>query len=93
MKEQQIRKQFRDAVRIQTRQYKALQQQLLLQVPKTEQRELIQRLKEEQKRKLALLSEQYEANIATMIEGQTVCLSSLSLSPNVQYFTVHFCCR
>lgn len=71
-KELQIRQQFRQAVKTQTRQYKLLKMQLLQQLPKDEHRDVMARLKEEQKRKLALLADQYEATIGEMMEKQTV---------------------
>ena len=57
-KELQIRKQFRETCKTQTRQYKALKAQILQTTPKDEQKAVIKKLKEEQQRKLALLGEQ-----------------------------------
>lgn len=70
----QIRKQFRETCKIQTRQYKALKAQILQTTPKDEQKEVIKKLKEEQRRKLALLGEQYEASIAEMLQKQSIRL-------------------
>lgn len=57
-KELQIRKQFRETCKTQTRQYKALKAQILQTTPKDEQKAVIKKLKEEQQRKLALLGDQ-----------------------------------
>lgn len=54
----QIRKQFRETCKTQTRQYKALKAQILQTTPKDEQKAVIKQLKEEQHRKLTLLGEQ-----------------------------------
>lgn len=73
-KEMQIRKQFRETCKIQTRQYKALKSQILATTPKDEQKTVIKKLKEEQRRKLALLGEQYEQSIAEMLQKQSIRL-------------------
>lgn len=57
-KELQIRKQFRETCKTQTRQYKALKAQILQTTPKDEQKAVIKKLKEDQQRKLTLLGEQ-----------------------------------
>lgn len=57
-KELQIRKQFRETCKTQTRQYKALKAQILQTTPKEEQKAVIKKLKEEQHRKLTLLGDQ-----------------------------------
>lgn len=68
----QIRKQFRETCKIQTRQYKALKAQVLSTTSKEEQKTVIKKLKEEQRRKLALLGDQYEQSIAEMLQKQSV---------------------
>uniref|UniRef100_T1J5D9 Large ribosomal subunit protein P2 n=1 Tax=Strigamia maritima TaxID=126957 RepID=T1J5D9_STRMM len=73
-KELQIRKQFRDTCKIQTRQYKALKNQILQSTPKEDQKSVNKRLKEEQMRKLAILGEQYEQRIAEMLQKQSIRL-------------------
>uniref|UniRef100_A0A1B6LLJ8 non-specific serine/threonine protein kinase n=1 Tax=Graphocephala atropunctata TaxID=36148 RepID=A0A1B6LLJ8_9HEMI len=73
-KEMQIRKQFRETCKIQTRQYKALKAQILATTPKDEQKTVIKKLKDEQRRKLALLGEQYEQSIAEMLQKQSIRL-------------------
>uniref|UniRef100_A0A915CUD8 non-specific serine/threonine protein kinase n=1 Tax=Ditylenchus dipsaci TaxID=166011 RepID=A0A915CUD8_9BILA len=75
-KETQIRKQFRQAVKIQTRQFKAYQTQMVNTVPREEQKELLNRLKDEQNRKIAALADQYENTIERMVTDQTVKLES-----------------
>lgn len=57
-KELQVRKQFRETCKTQTRQYKALKAQILQNTPKEDQKAVIKKLKEEQHRKLALLGDQ-----------------------------------
>ncbi|CAD6197439.1 unnamed protein product [Caenorhabditis auriculariae] len=76
LKEQQIRKQYRQAVKTQTRQFKLWQTQLLQSVAREEQKEVSARLKEEQTRKLALLGSQYESQIKNMVKETTVKLES-----------------
>ena len=71
-KEVQIRKQYRETCKIQTRQFKALKQQIQQTTPKEEQKGLLKRLKDDQKRKLALLGQQYEHSIAEMLQKQSV---------------------
>lgn len=62
-KELQIRKQFRETCKTQTRQYKALKAQILQTTPKEEQKAVIKKLKEEQHRKLTLLGDQVRSNL------------------------------
>lgn len=57
-KELQIRKQFRETIKTQERQYKALKAQILQTTHKDEQKAVIKRLKEDKQRKLTLLGEQ-----------------------------------
>lgn len=68
----QIRKQFRETCKTQTRQYKVLKSQVLATTTKDEQKTVIKKLKEEQRRKLALLGEQYEQSINEMLQKQSV---------------------
>uniref|UniRef100_A0A0N4ZFZ5 non-specific serine/threonine protein kinase n=1 Tax=Parastrongyloides trichosuri TaxID=131310 RepID=A0A0N4ZFZ5_PARTI len=75
-KEILIRKQFRHAVKVKTKQFKNYQNQLLATVPKEEQKELINKLKEEQKRKIAALADEYEKSIGNMVSEQTVQLET-----------------
>ncbi|MCJ8740101.1 hypothetical protein PDJAM_G00054910 [Pangasius djambal] len=73
-KEIQIKKQFQETCKIQTRQYKALKNQLLESTPKTEHKTMLKRLKEEQTRKLAILAEQYDHSINDMLSTQALRL-------------------
>jgi thousand and one amino acid protein kinase len=73
-KEVQIRKQFRETCKIQTKQYKALKAQYLATVPREQQKAVIAALKEERIRKLAALGEQYEQSIAEMLQKQSLRL-------------------
>jgi len=57
-KELQIRKQFRETCKTQTKQYKRYKAQVLQTTPKEQQKEVIKQLKEEKHRKLTLLGEQ-----------------------------------
>ena len=72
VKESQIKKQFHDTVRIQQRQYKQYQKQIVSTVPKDRYRDLLKQSKEEQMRKIAMLAMQYERTIADMAQQQTV---------------------
>lgn len=69
-----VRKQFRETCKVQTKQYKALKAQILLNTPKENQKAVIKKLKEEQRRKLALLGDQYEQSIAEMLQKQCIKL-------------------
>ncbi|XP_053362923.1 LOW QUALITY PROTEIN: serine/threonine-protein kinase TAO1 [Clarias gariepinus] len=73
-KEVQIKKQFQETCKIQTRQYKALKNQLLESTPKAEHKTMLKRLKEEQTRKLAILAEQYDHSINDMLSTQALRL-------------------
>ncbi|XP_054731422.1 serine/threonine-protein kinase Tao isoform X2 [Anastrepha obliqua] len=70
-KELQIRKQFRETCKTQTKQYKRYKAQILQTTPKEQQKEVIKQLKEEKHRKLTLLGEQYEQSIADMFQSQS----------------------
>ncbi|GMS90949.1 hypothetical protein PENTCL1PPCAC_13124 [Pristionchus entomophagus] len=76
LKEALIRKQYRQAVKTQTRQFKVWQTQLLAAASKEEQKEISVRLKDEQKRKLAMLGVQYESQIESMVQEKTVKLEA-----------------
>lgn len=68
----QIRKQFRETCKIQTRQYKALKAQILQSTPKEQQKAVIKQLKEEKHRKLTLLGDQvcfFEIKINKIIKS------------------------
>lgn len=84
----QIRKQFRETCKIQTRQYKALKAQILSSTCKEDQKAVIKKLKEEQRRKLALLGDQYEQSIAEMLQKQSVSLYVRSSSKWSQLFVI-----
>ncbi|XP_064207485.1 serine/threonine-protein kinase TAO1 isoform X1 [Anguilla rostrata] len=73
-KELQIKKQFQDTCKIQTRQYKALRNHLLETTPKSDHKAVLKRLKEEQTRKLAILAEQYDHSINEMLSTQALRL-------------------
>uniref|UniRef100_A0A8C7KS58 non-specific serine/threonine protein kinase n=1 Tax=Oncorhynchus kisutch TaxID=8019 RepID=A0A8C7KS58_ONCKI len=73
-KELQIKKQFQDTCKIQTRQYKALRNHLLESTPKSDHKAVLKRLKEEQTRKLAILAEQYDHSINEMLSTQALRL-------------------
>lgn len=81
-KELQIRKQFRETCKTQTRQYKALKSQILHTTPKEEQKAVIKKLKEEQHRKLTLLGEQVCARIFLQLYGK---MSNFEISFGFQY--------
>ncbi|XP_050808298.1 serine/threonine-protein kinase TAO2 isoform X5 [Gopherus flavomarginatus] len=73
-KELQIKKQFQDTCKIQTRQYKALRNHLLETTAKSEHKGILKRLKDEQTRKLAILAEQYDHSINEMLSTQALRL-------------------
>uniref|UniRef100_A0A8B9JFI2 non-specific serine/threonine protein kinase n=1 Tax=Astyanax mexicanus TaxID=7994 RepID=A0A8B9JFI2_ASTMX len=73
-KELQIKRQFQDTCKIQTRQYKALRNHLLETTPKSDHKAVLKRLKEEQTRKLAILAEQYDHSINDMLSTQALRL-------------------
>lgn len=71
--EMQIKKQFQDTCKVQTKQYKALKNHQLEVTPKSEHKTILKSLKDEQTRKLAILAEQYEQSINEMMASQAVC--------------------
>ncbi|KAM9745004.1 serine/threonine-protein kinase TAO2 isoform 2-T2 [Menidia menidia] len=73
-KELQIKNQFQETCKIQTRQYKALRNHLLESTPKSDHKAVLKRLKEEQTRKLAILAEQYDHSINDMLSTQALRL-------------------
>lgn len=89
-KELQIKKQFQETCKIQTRQYKALRAHLLETTPKAQHKSLLKRLKEEQTRKLAILAEQYDQSISEMLSSQAV-VSSILLSQRFREHLEHMC--
>lgn len=71
-KEQEIRRQYRDAIKTQMKQYKLLKEQLLTKTSKADQKALLAKLKEDQDRRVAMLSEQYEHSISEVAKHQNV---------------------
>lgn len=84
LKEQDIRKQFRDAVRTQTKQYKLLKEHVLLKTPKAEQKSVLEKLKGDRMRRLAMLGEQYEQSINQFARHQNVRLDSTQLAEETE---------
>ncbi|XP_003385862.1 PREDICTED: serine/threonine-protein kinase TAO3-like [Amphimedon queenslandica] len=80
LKRQQIKGQFNDTVKIQTRQYKSLQKQLQSTLPKEQHREVLRHTKEEQMRKMSMLAMQYERTINEVLQQQTVMLDEAQLA-------------
>uniref|UniRef100_A0A671YH75 non-specific serine/threonine protein kinase n=1 Tax=Sparus aurata TaxID=8175 RepID=A0A671YH75_SPAAU len=78
-KELQIKRQFQDTCKIQTRQYKALRNHLLENTPKSDHKAVLKRLKDEQTRKLAILAEQYDHSINDMLSTQAKLHLKMSL--------------
>ncbi|XP_073097787.1 LOW QUALITY PROTEIN: serine/threonine-protein kinase TAO1-like [Manis javanica] len=70
----QIKKQFQDTCKIQTRQYKALRNHLRETTPKSERKAVLKRLKREHTRKLAILAEQCDHSIREMLSTQALRL-------------------
>lgn len=73
--ELQIKKQFQDTCKVQTKQYKALRHHQTEVTPKAEHKVVLKTLKDEQTRKLAILAEQYEQSINEMMASQAVSSS------------------
>ena len=71
-KELQIKRQFQDTCKIQTRQYKGRRNHLLETTPKSDHKAVLKRLKEEQTRKRAILAEQYDHSINDLLSTQAV---------------------
>lgn len=71
-KEQEIRRQFQETMKIQHKQYKIHRDNAIAKLPKVEQKDALKKLKEEQTRRLAMLAQQYENTIAEMAEHQNV---------------------
>ncbi|XP_058491935.1 serine/threonine-protein kinase TAO3 isoform X1 [Solea solea] len=72
--ELQIKKQFQDTCKVQTKQYKALRHHQMEITPKSEHKTVLKALKDEQTRKLAILAEQYEQSINEMMASQALRL-------------------
>ncbi|KAI6653505.1 Serine/threonine-protein kinase TAO1-like isoform X1 [Oopsacas minuta] len=72
LKENQIKRQFTEVARLQMRQYKMLEKQLLQDVPKHERGEVLKQAKEERNRKLLQLEAQYQKSIEEMLNQQTL---------------------
>ncbi|MBN3290875.1 TAOK3 kinase, partial [Polypterus senegalus] len=72
--EMQIKKQFQDTCKVQTKQYKALRNHQLEVSSKCEHKTILKALKEDQTRKLAILAEQYEQSINEMMASQALRL-------------------
>lgn len=75
--ELQIKKQFQDTCKVQTKQYKALRHHQMEVTPKAEHKTVLKALKDEQTRKLAILAEQYEQSINEMMASQAVSRETL----------------
>lgn len=73
-REMHIKKQYRNAIKTQTLQYKALQKQILEKTPREKHKELTKQLREEKMRKMADLSLQYDQSISEMLQRQTLKL-------------------
>lgn len=72
--ELQIKKQFQDTCKVQTKQYKALRHHQMEVTPKADHKTVLKALKDEQTRKLAILAEQYEQSINEMMASQALRL-------------------
>lgn len=82
--ELQIKKQFQDTCKVQTKQYKALRHHQLEVTPKNEHKTVLKALKDDQTRKLAILAEQYEQSINEMMASQAV-RHTLQISTKEKY--------
>ena len=70
--EMQVRKQFHETLKIQSRQYKILQKQKLSQTPRENHREIIRQFKEDRIRKMADLASQYDESVSELMRKQKV---------------------
>ena len=86
IKEQAIKKQYNDTVRIQHRQYKALEEQVKMAVPRDRHKEVLRQTREERMRKIAMLAMQYERTISEMAQQQTVRHEMILLQ--LQFFSL-----
>ncbi|XP_038060746.1 serine/threonine-protein kinase TAO1-like isoform X4 [Patiria miniata] len=75
IKEQSIKKQYHDACKIQMKQFKQLQTQVLQNTAREKQKSVSKKMKEEQKRKMAILGEQYRLSSQEMLQSQSIRLS------------------
>ena len=69
----QVRKQFHETLKIQSRQYKILQKQKLSQSPRESHRDIIRQFKEDRIRKMADLASQYDESVSELLRKQKVC--------------------
>ncbi|XP_061624836.1 serine/threonine-protein kinase TAO3 isoform X2 [Phyllopteryx taeniolatus] len=74
--ELQIKKQFQDTCKVQSKQHKALRHHQLEVTPKGEHKGALKALKDEHTRKLAVLAERYEQSINRMMAEQALRLDS-----------------
>lgn len=79
-REMHIKKQYRNAIKTQTLQYKALQKQILEKAPREKHKELTKQIREEKMRKMADLAVQYDQSISEMLQRQTLKLDENQLS-------------
>lgn len=79
-REMHIKKQYRNAIKTQTLQYKAFQKQILEKAPREKHKELTKQIREEKMRKMADLSVQYDQSISEMLQRQTLRLDENQLS-------------
>ncbi|XP_048581800.1 serine/threonine-protein kinase TAO1 isoform X2 [Nematostella vectensis] len=80
-----IKKQYRDAIRIQTLQYKALQKQILERTPRDQHKDMIKQFREDRMRKMADLAVQYDQSIAEMLQRQTLRLDEVQLKEQEEF--------
>ncbi|XP_077457087.1 serine/threonine-protein kinase TAO3-like [Stigmatopora argus] len=74
--ESQIKKQFEDTCKVQSKQYKALRQHHAEVTPKGEHKGVLKALKDEHTRKMAVLAERYEQSVNHMMASQALRLDS-----------------
>ena len=71
-KERKIKRQYSEVCKTQMRQFKALQAQVLQQMPKEKHKAQILKMKDEQRRKMAILGEQYRLSIQEISVSSSV---------------------
>lgn len=85
LQESEIRRQFRDAVKIQEKQYKLLKETMISRTPnKEEQKSILAKLKDDQARRIAMLGLQYEQTIEEAKRHRNVTLDTTQVQEEAE---------
>lgn len=85
LQESEIRRQFRDAVKIQEKQYKLLKETMIIKTPnKDEQKAILAKLKDDQARRIAMLGLQYETTIEEAKRHRNVTLDTTQVQEETE---------